>query len=153
MRAVLGRSGKHTWIAVVMCALLPLAGCATELPLDPDVDKVKPKLVLNPGEFRVVRTVRGQASCPFFLYIDLPPALKTALGFSPTAPAINFALGDSALRVRAMEDLHREHDLVGKPQILHNFVQEWTLANYLGLFAIKRLTITAEVLEFTGTTE
>jgi hypothetical protein len=47
-----------------------------------------------------------------------------------------------------MEDMHRKHDLVGKPQVLHNFVEEWSLANYLGLFAIQRVTITAEVIEF-----
>ena len=94
----------------------------------------------------------GQASCPFFLYIDPPPGVKGVLGLAPSTPAINFALGSSSLRVRAMQDLHRKHDLVGKPQILHNFVEEWTLSNYLGLFAIQRLTITAEVIEFTEKT-
>jgi hypothetical protein len=29
------------------------------------MDKVKPKLVLNEGEFRAVRTVSGRASCSF----------------------------------------------------------------------------------------
>ena len=121
---------------------------STEVVLDRDVYRLKPKLVLNPGEFRVVRSVQGRASCPFFLYIDLPPSMRSALGFSASGPPVAFALGDAALKVRAMEDLHRQHDLVGKPQVLHNFVEEWSVANYLGLFAIKRLTITAEVLEF-----
>ena len=66
-------------------------------------------------------------------------------------PYINeaFALGNAALKVRAMQDLHSKHDLTGKPQVLHNFVEEWSIANYLGLFAIMRLSITAEVIEFT----
>lgn len=147
---MLGHVTRRAWIAVVACLVSSLAGCANEKALDRDVYKIAPKLILKQGAFRVVRTVRGQASCPYFLYIDPPPAIKGAFGISASAPALTFALGDSALKVRAMEDLHRKHDLLGKPQILHNFVEEWTLANYLGLFAIMRVTITAEVLEFTG---
>ena len=36
---------------------------------------------------------------------------------------------------------------------LHHFVEEWNRANYLGLFAVQRLTISAEVIEFLGVTE
>lgn len=118
--------------------------------LAPDVDKVKPKLVLNAGGFRVVRTVSGRASCPYFLYIHVPDSLLGVFGIPGSGPPVAFALRDPALHVRAMEDLHSKHDLLGKPQILHHFVEEWTLASYLGLFAIERLSITAEVLEFTG---
>jgi len=144
------RGRRSTWIAVLMPWLLLLAGCASEVVLAPDVDKVKPKLLLNEGEFRVVRTVSGRASCRYFLYFAIPDSLLGVVGISRAAPLIAFALRDAALHVRAMEDLHSKHDLLGKPQILHHFVEEWTLANYVGLFAIKRLTITAEVLEFTG---
>jgi hypothetical protein len=146
---MISRNRGGVWIAAVVCWLLLLGGCASEVLLTPDVDKVKPKLVLNQGEFQVVRTVTGKASCPYFLYVDLPDALLGALQLSTSAPPLAFALGDAALHVRAMEDLHSKHDLLGKPQVLHHFVEEWTLANYLGLFAIRRLTITAEVLEFT----
>ena len=134
----------------VVLAFLLSSGCASEVVRLPDLGKVKPKLVLEPGSFRVVRTVTGRASAPSFLYFDPPPAIKTALGIPASQPALTFSLGDMALRVRAMRELHRQHDLVGKPQVLHNFVEEWTVANYLGLFAITRLTITAEVVEFTG---
>ena len=143
------RGIRKVWIAVLIPWLLSLAGCASEVVLTPDVDKVKPKLVLNEGEFRVVRTVSGKASCPYLLYLDLPDSLLGVVGISISAPPVAFALGDAALHVRAMEDLHSKHDLLGKPQILHHFLEEWTLANYLGLFAVRRLTITAEVLEFT----
>ena len=103
-------------MAAVISWLLLLAGCASEV-LVPDVDKAKPKLVLNQGEFRVVRTVSGRASCPYLLYIDLPDSLLGAVGISSTVP-VAFALGNAALHVRAMEDLHSKHDLLGKPQIL-----------------------------------
>jgi hypothetical protein len=142
------RHRPEAWLAALVSSLLLLTGCASEVALAPDVDKSKPKLVLSQGEFRVVGTVTGRASCPYLLYIDLPDSLLGRVGIPGTAPPVAFALGDAALHVRAMEDLHRQHDLLGKPQILHHFVEEWTLANYLGLFAIKRLTITAEVLEF-----
>jgi hypothetical protein len=142
------RSSRRASIAVFACWLVSLAGCAVPLTRDSDVYKVKPKLILNQGEFRVVRTVQGRASCPYFLWLDLPDFIQIALKIPTATPALNFALGNAALRVRAMEDMRRKHDLVGKPQVLHNFVEEWSLANYLGLFAIQRVTITAEVIEF-----
>jgi hypothetical protein len=40
----------------------------------------------------------------------------------------------------------------GKPQLLHNVVEEWTVANYLGLYAVLRVSISADVIEFTGGT-
>ena len=64
-------------------------------------------------------------------------------------PVIAFQLGKPNLHEQVMRDLHSHHDLQGKPQILHNFLEEYTLANYLGLFAILKLTISAEVIEFT----
>jgi hypothetical protein len=142
------RSRRKLSVAVVACLVVSLAACAAPLGRDPDIYKVKPKLILDEDNFRVVRTIQGQASCPYFLWIDLPDFVQSALRIPTSAPALNFALGDAALRVRAMEDLHSKHSLVGKPQVLHNFLEEWSLANYLGLFAIQRVTITAEVIEF-----
>ena len=145
------RSRARAWAYVVIFAVL--AGCTRSVGRAPDVDTVNPKLVLNEGEFRVVGIVRGQASCPFLLYLPEESSLWFLAWMDVSErpiPLIGFALGDPALHLRAMEDLHSKHDLLGKPQILHNFLEEWTVANYLGLFAIQRLTITAEVLEFTG---
>jgi hypothetical protein len=134
---------------LVVAALLGGLGCTTEFALPRELGQVRPKLVLHPGSFQVVRTVTGRASAPALLYFDPPPGIKAALGIPASQPAVSFGLGDMALRVRALRDLHQQHDLVGRPQVLHNFVEEWTVANYLGLFAIIRVTMTAEVLEFT----
>ena len=41
-------------------------------------------------------------------------------------------------------------DIQGKRRVLHNIMEELTVANYLGLFAILDVTISAEVIEFTG---
>ena len=49
-----------------------------------------------------------------------------------------------------MADLRSQVDLLGKPRFLHNVVEEWTVSNFLGLFAIVRLTISADVIEFRG---
>jgi hypothetical protein len=136
------------WAILFVATLLLLNACASKVKLVPDLDKAKPKLVLNPGEFRVVRTVSGRASCPYFLYINIPPAFLVLLGINDSTPPVGFALGDASLHVRAMENLHSKHEMLGRPQILHQFVEESTVANYLGLFAIERLSITAEVIEF-----
>ena len=137
-------------LPVLASALLSLVGCTTAVEISPDIDKIKPKLALREGGFRVVRSVTGRASCPYLLFLDVPMGFLNPIGISADPPAIAFAIGDAALRVRAMEELHQKHDLVGKPQVLHHFVEEWSRANYLGLFAIQRLTISAEVIEFIG---
>lgn len=133
-------------LLVVAGGLLSLIGCTTAVEISPDIDKIKPKLALREGGFRVVRTLTGRASCPYLLFLDLPALNQIGLSYNP--PAIAFAIGDAGLRVRAMEDLHAQHDMLGKPQVLHHFVEEWSRANYLGLFAIQRLTISAELIEF-----
>ena len=113
----------------------------------PNHGKNKAEIVLKPGEFRIVKAVRGEASCPFLFWIDIPSAIESKVGID--MPLITFALGNSNLRELAMRDLHSKHDLLGKPQILHNFIEEWTIANYLGIFAVVKVSISAEVIEFT----
>jgi hypothetical protein len=66
---------------------------------------------------------------------------------------ISFELGKPNLHARAMRNMLNQHDLRGKPQILHNLMEEWTLANYLGLYAILKLSISAEVIEFTDNSD
>ena len=47
-----------------------------------------------------------------------------------------------------MQDLYSKHDLQGKPQVLHNINEEWSVASYLGLFAILKVSVMAEIIEF-----
>ena len=132
---------------VTMLTLLITTGCNKDRSIKPNLGKNKTEIILRPGEFRVVKTIQGEASTYFLFWIDLSPAMK-AISKSPV-PVISFELGKPNLHQRAMRDLNSQHDLQGKPQILHNFLEEWSLANYLGLFAILRLSISAEVIEFT----
>lgn len=131
--------------------VLALAGCATKKLSMPDHGKNKAEITLKPGEFRLVKTVRGDASCPFLFWVDIPTSFESKAGID--VPFISFELGDTNLHELAMKDLHSQHDLRGKPQILYNFIEEWTLANYLGLFAVVKVSITAEVIEFIGERE
>jgi hypothetical protein len=65
---MISRRRWRIWSAVLISWLLPLAGCTSSVVLTPDVEAIKPKLSLKEGEFRVVRTVSGRASCPFLLH-------------------------------------------------------------------------------------
>ena len=129
-----------------MLALLAVSGCNKDKSVKPDLGKNKTEIILSPGEFQVVKTIHGQAATSFLFWIDFSPVLKSI--DKASVPVISFQLDKSNIHERAMHDLHKQHDLQGKPQILHNFLEEWTLANYLGLYAIRKLSISAEVIEF-----
>ena len=138
-------------VIITMLVILAVTGCATNETNMPNLGINKAKITLNPGEFRVVRIVRGEASSSYLLWIVDPTSLPSMSKIP--MPLIDFQLGGSDLHERAMQDLNSKHDLRGKPQILHNLLEEWTLANYLGLFAILKVSITAEVIEFTEKSE
>ena len=130
-----------------MLVLLTVTGCNKDMSVKPDLGKTKAEIILRPDEFRVVKTIYGEASTSFLFWIDISPVLKS-ISQAPV-PVFSFQLGKPNLHERAMRDLHKQHDMQGKPQILHNFLEEWTLANYLGLYAVGTLSISAEVIEFT----
>ena len=142
---------RKIWVITTMLALLITTGCSKDKSIKPDLGKNKTEIILRPGEFRVVRTVQGEASTYFLFWVDISPALQS-MNQAPV-PVISFELGKPNLHQRAMRDLNSQHNLQGKPQILHNFMEEWTLANYLGLFAVLKLSISAEVIEFTRKSE
>ncbi len=134
-----------------MLGLLSLAGCTTYHSGALEVARMKPKVELSGENFRLVRRVTGEATTPFLLWIDIPDAIQRAV-FSNLVnplPVLTIALDDPRLRQRAMADLHRQHDLRGKPQLLNNVVEEWSVANYFGLYAVVRVSISADVIEFT----
>ena len=129
------------------------AGCTMYGP-GPDRGLVRMRVALNQENFRVARShVEGHAACRHLLWIPLPD-WHVAYGLwdeHPGAPAaIAIALENPHIRERAMADLRSQVDLLGKPRFLHNVVEEWTVSNCLGLFAIVRLTISADVIEFRG---
>lgn len=138
-------------VVTVILVLLTVSGCNKYKSVKPDLGKNKQEILLKPGQFKLVKTIQGEASSSFLFWIDFTPALQS-ISKSPV-PVISFELGKPNLHERAMRNMLNQHDLRGKPQILHNLMEEWTLANYLGLFAILRLSISAEVIEFTDNSD
>lgn len=136
-------------VVTIMLVLLTITGCNQYKSVKPNLGKTKAEIILKPGKFKLVKTIHAEATSYFLFWIDISPFLRI-FNQSPV-PVISFRLGHPDLYTRAMRDLHRQHDLQGKPQILHNFLEEWTLANYLGLYAVQKLSISAEVIEFTAT--
>ena len=135
------------WLLLLAC-LLGLSGCAVGHPSPEFTSPSQPDFLLKPGTYEVVGRVEGRASCPFLFWVDIPQAWQSRVGVS--IPLVSFALGDTDLRTQAMADLHSKVEIQGKRRVLHNIMEEITVANYLGLFAILDVTISAEVIEFTG---
>ncbi len=149
-RAGVGHAGR-TVCRLAAVALLATAGCTTYNPAALEVGSIKPKLQLSGDDFRLLGRVTGEASASFLFWIDIPESFQRAV-FSNLVnplPVLTIALDDPRLRERAMAALHRQHDLRGKPQLLHNLVEEWSVANYLGLYAVVHVSISADVIEFT----
>ena len=139
---------RKIWLTAFMLCVFIASGCSKDQSVKSDLGKSKTEIILRPGEFRVVKTIQGEASSSYLFWLDFSPILRS-FSQSPV-PVIAFQLGSPNLHERAMRDLYSQHDLQGKPQILHNFLEEYTLANYLGLYAVIKLSISAEVIEFTG---
>ena len=135
------------WFLMAILILVTASGCTTAPLVVNDPGKVEAKINLKPGEFKVVGAVKGEASCPYLFWIDIYSPERTKP--SPV-PLFAIELGNPHLLELAMQDLYSKHDLQGKPQILHNVIEEWSVANYLGLFAIRKVSFMAEIIEFTG---
>jgi hypothetical protein len=144
------RQGKNpsTLLLLFLTLLLGLSGCAVGHPSPEFISPSQPDFLLKPGTYQVVGRVEGHASCPFLFWVDIPQGWQSRAGVS--IPLLSFALGDTDLRTQAMADLHTKVEIQGKRRILHNIMEEMTVANYLGLFAILDVSISAEVIEFTG---
>ena len=134
---------------LLLVGLLGVSGCAVGHSTPEVTSASQPDFLLKPGTYQVVGLVEGRAWCPFLFWIDLPDSWEASTyGFS--IPMLSFALGQTDLRTQAMADLHSKVEIQGKRRVLHNIMEEVTVANYLGLFAILDVTISAEVIEFTG---
>lgn len=132
---------------MAMFILLTTSGCTKAPSVKLSLGKIETKIKLKPGEFTVIGAVTGEASCPYLFWIENPFEEHSYNSSSPV-PFIALELGNPHLRKRAMQDLYSKHDLQGKPQVLHNIIEEWSVASYLGLFAILKVSVMAEVIEF-----
>ena len=136
---------------LLLTAFFYIAGCTVyssrtqaESPGNPIIEK----RIFPSGNFHVVRDhVEGEASCAHLLYMQYPGWLQKVLTLKvPYATGI--ALGDADLRERAMADLYTKHVFQGDTQRFNNIIEEWSISNYLGIYAEVKLKVTAEVIEF-----
>ena len=134
------------WFVLAMLVLFTVSGCTKAPTVKSTLGKIETKIKLEPGAFKVIKAVTGEASCPYLFWIENPLAEHST---SSPVPFLAIELGNPHLRELAMKDLHSKYDLQGKPQVLHNIIEEWSVANYLGLFAILKVSIMAEIIEFT----
>jgi hypothetical protein len=139
-------------VVLLLAVILSNAGCKVyssartvpDLPEDPS----SAESGLGQGLFRVVKDhVEGEACCSHILYLQYPGWLNTLFKLGlPYATGI--ALEDNDLRKRAMADLRKNHELRAGTERLNNIIEEWSVSNYLGLYAEITLKISAEVVEF-----
>ena len=141
---------QKLWFVIAILTLVTASGCTSSPLVTNDLGKVEAKINLKPGEFKVVGAVKGEASCPYLFWIEIYNPESTEP--SPI-PLFAIELGNPHLLELAMQDLYSKHDFQGKPQILHNVIEEWSVANYLGLFAIRKVSYMAEIIEFTDKEE
>ena len=115
-----------------------LAGCTTYRPqCFWEVSKTKTVLEANNYEVKKLG-VQATGSCPYLF------VLSTKIG------SVGIPLGDTAILKKAMIDFHRQAQMLGKSAFLHNINVEWTVRGIPGIAMVKRVTITADVYEFTG---
>jgi hypothetical protein len=136
---------------LLLTAFLSIAGCtvySSRTQADSPGHPIIEKRTSPNGNFHVVRDhVEGEASCAHLLYMQYPGWLRQVLTLKvPYATGI--ALGDSDLRERAMADLYKKHVFQGDTQQFNNIIEEWSISNYLGIYAKVKLKVTAEVIEF-----
>jgi len=144
-----GRIRSTIWVIFFVALGLGLSSCSVGHPSPSFTSTPTTEFVLAPGTYQVVGRFEGYASCPFLFWIDIPDLWEQS-SFGVRIPLLSFALGDPNLRSRALADLHTKVEIQGKRRVLHNIMEETTVANYLGLFAIYEVTVSAEVIEFTG---
>lgn len=114
-------------------------------------EAITKEMAFTTSNFRIVKTdVQGTASCPYLFYFTAPhPMIAQILGFGNAG----IALGNPDLYEQAMASLHEGHPIFEKSQQFHNVVEEWDVTSYFGVYAIVKLTLTADVVEFTGPKE
>ncbi len=129
---------RRRWLCLAAVALLAgvTTGCTIYTPQSFfECSRIKTEFESN--NFKVTKLgVQGTASVPFLF----------GLSFGNTTWGI--ILGKGNLHQRAMTDLLAQANLVGKCAYLHNINSEWTMNGVPGIYVDRRLTITADVVEF-----
>jgi len=112
------------------------------------------EIKINKNNFKVAKAkVSASASCSYLFpgFGSMIGGLTSMLGGGAREIGIGdgIALGDPQLYARAYKDLRAGAAMDGKAQQLFNVTEEVTLLSYIVIGDYK-LTLTADVIEFTG---
>ena len=143
-----------TLMALAGAFTLGSAGCTLYGP-QPYWELNKVEAQFKSKNFKVVATgLQGTASTTYVL-----PIVSTVVQFiSPEGgggQASGFPLGDPAILEKAMGQLRDQASphLLGRPAFMHNLSFEWSMSGPLMLYGEQTVTVTADVVEFTGPKE
>lgn len=93
---------------------------------------------LSQNNYKVAQLgVQASAKVGYFLPIGIGDTM------------IGIPLGRTDLLQQAMQKVHQKCNLEGRSAVLHNINIEWDTARFLVLGGTRRVTITADVIEFT----
>jgi hypothetical protein len=139
---------RAIWIGLLLVAATSVSACMSYSSRRPRVsgEIIESRVTYSGDNFRVAQShVEGHASCSFLLFLPFPTTWQREIGLPL---ALGIPLGQPALLEEAMADLHSKVDLVGKPQILSEVIEEWTFVTYFGLYGTMEIKVSAEVVEF-----
>lgn len=118
---------KILFIFISGAVILGFSGCGASLGLYPTVTETQ--VQLNRKNFKVIKSgIVGTAECWYVLNV--------------------FPLDDTELYKRAMNEIRKQADALGKPYAIVNITQDFSASTY---FVVGRaaVTLTADVVEFT----
>ena len=134
-----GAMKKLPTLALILLLAGMLGGCANYRNQS-FWEVTKTNVELEADNFQVSRLgIQGTASCPYLF----------GLGGSCGLPIFGIPFGTPALLEEAMNNLHSKYDIEGKPAFFHNVNIEWTTRGIPLILKIQRVTITADIYEFT----
>ncbi len=126
-------------LSLTLLCLTAFSGCTTYTSQS-FWEVTKTKVELEGGNFRVRQLgAQGTASCPYLF----------GIGGKAGLPVTGFPLLNPALSTEAMRNFHSKTKILGKSAFLHNINVEWTTRGVPLFLITQRLTITADVVEFT----
>lgn len=128
----------------LLAGVATFAGCTSWVGHH-EVEWQTKNIVLAANNWHVLKSnLKASASCSYLF----PHGLLAVMGVE-LLPAGGIALGNPELYEQAYKKLRADAALEGKSAQLYNVTEETTLASYIVIGDLK-LTLTADVIEFTG---
>lgn len=146
----------------ILAGLLMLAqGCTGHAGLR-EPDHITKRLVFEANNFRVAKSkLQASHTCGYLFPNAAAQGLAASVaGRSGAAPSLiggilgsvspgGIALGNPELYEQTYAKLREQAALEGKAAQLYNITEEITVVSYLGIYGTIKLTVTADVIEFT----